>query len=229
MSKMIKNKVKRVLFGKRNEVSEKANHFITFIIRIVLIVAFFFSLFQFRWTLLAIITLNFLITFLPKLVEKRYQIDLPVEFEIIVVIFIYASLFLGEVQNYYIKFWWWDIILHTGGGIALGFVGFFILYVLYKGNKINTKPLLIAIFSFCFAVALGAVWEIFEFSMDSIIGLNMQKSGLRDTMWDLIVDSLGALIASSIGYLYLKKKELFIFDRIVKRFIRDNPKLFGKK
>jgi hypothetical protein len=44
-----------------------------------------------------------------------------------------------------------------------------------------------------FAVAVGAVWEIFDFSMDEPFGTDMQKamfgdpSGLTDTMWDLIV------------------------------------------
>jgi hypothetical protein len=49
-------------------------------------------------------------------------------------------------------------------------------------------------------------WEIFEFSMDQIFGLNMQKpmlgdpSGLTDTMWDMIVNLIGAAIVSLSGW-----------------------------
>ena len=88
---------------------------------------------------------------------------------------------------------------------------------------------MITLFAFSFAVAIGSMWEIFEFSMDSVFGLNMQKSGLVDTMWDIIVNAAGALLASVSGYFYIKKGEIFIFDRIMKHFKEDNPKLFKKK
>lgn len=61
-----------------------------------------------------------------------------------------------------------------------------------------------------FALGVGALWEIFEFTMDSLFGMNMQKpmlgdpSGLTDTMWDLIVDATGALVISVLGWRYLK-------------------------
>ena len=84
-----------------------------------------------------------------------------------------------------------------------------------------------AIFSFAFAVAVGALWEIFEFSMDSILGLNMQKSGLVDTMWDLIVDTIGAVISSIYGCFYEKKKDSVFFNRLVNSFIKSNSNLFN--
>ena len=61
--------------------------------------------------------------------------------------------------------------------------------------------------AFAIAVTVGAMWEIFEFLMDLWFGLNMQKSGLTDTMGDLIVDVIGAGIASWIGYAYLRGKD----------------------
>ncbi|MBU0466864.1 MAG: hypothetical protein KJ718_02270 [Nanoarchaeota archaeon] len=198
------------------------------IIRAILLIAFAFSIYEKRWALLFMISLNFLITFLPKLFEKKYRVNIPIEFETLILLFAFASLFLGEVRDYYVRYWWWDAVLHVGSGVALGFAGFIILYVLYKGNKINARPITIVLFSFCFAMAIGAVWEIFEFGMDQIFGLNMQKSGLIDTMWDLIVDGLGAIFASVVGYIYLKRGEVFFIDKIIKRFVRDNSSLFKK-
>lgn len=224
----IMKRLKKYIFGTRAEFSEKANYFITSLIRISLILSGVWALIQERWTLLFIASLTFFITLLPKIIEKRYKIDIPVELEIISVLFIFASLFLGEAQNFYIKFWWWDIFLHGLSGVALGFIGFLIMYVLDRGGRIDTSPFLIAVFSFCFAVSIGIVWEVFEFSMDQIFGFNMQKSGLIDTMWDLIVDSMGALVTSFTGYWYMKKRGIFLFDSLIKRFEKNNPLLFKK-
>jgi hypothetical protein len=65
--------------------------------------------------------------------------------------------------------------------------------------------------------------------MDSFFSLNMQSSGLVDTMWDLIVDTIGAGVISLLGYFYLKKGKSLIFDRVIHRFVKRNPQLFKRK
>lgn len=214
---------------KNKSIIDKVQFFVSFFIRATIIIAIITSIINSRWAVLFVSSLAFILTFLPAIIEKRYMVYLPTEFEIMIVLFVYAALFLGEVHGYYTKYWWWDIILHTGSGIALGFIGFLIMYVLYYEKKVATSPLYIVMFSFCFAVAFGAIWEIFEFSMDSFFGMNMQKSGLVDTMWDIIVDCLGALFTSIIGYLYMKKENIFLFQKFIKRFAHENPKIFKDK
>ena len=54
---------------------------------------------------------------------RRLKVNIPPEFEAWSVVFIYASLFLGEVKGYYARFWWWDLLLHTGSGLLLGTLG----------------------------------------------------------------------------------------------------------
>jgi hypothetical protein len=167
-----------------------------------------------------------LLTFIPSFIERSYKINLPTEFELLVVLFISSSLFLGEVKKFYIKFWWWDLFLHSMSAMILGFVGFLIVYILYTEKRIKTTPRFVMLFSFCFAVAIGALWEIVEFTIDSSLGWNMQKSGLVDTMWDLIVDAIGAFVVSLSGYFYLKRKnQLPFFERGLRRFMEKNPKL----
>ena len=106
-------------------------------------------------------------------------------------------------------------MLHTLSGVIIGAIGFSLVYIFNTEENVAIKlsPLFVAIFSFCFATSMGALWEIYEFFMDSIFGLNMQKSGLVDTMWDLIVDALGALVMSVLGYLYLKR-HIRLFERL---------------
>lgn len=169
------------------------------------------------------------ITFLPLLLGQRFQVKIPHEFESLAVVFVYMSLFLGEVQGYYARFWWWDIVLHTGSGFLLGILGFLLVYVLNEKEDIelDLHPKFIAFFAFIFAMGMGSVWEIFEFSMDQLFGMNMQKSGLVDTMWDLIVYGVGALIISILGWGFLRTRERDSFlERWIDSFIDKNPHLF---
>jgi len=209
--------------------AEKIHLVITNILRITIIIAIVSAIFGQKWVVLFVSSLTLVLTFIPAMIEKSLSVDLPVEFEFLIVIFIYAALFLGDVHGYYTRFWWWDIILHTGASLTLGLFGFLMMYVLYKRNKIHAKPFTIAVFAFCFALAIGALWEIAEFTVDSLAGTTMQKSGLVDTMWDLIVDAGGALFTSFIGFLYIKGGKTRIFHRILDRWIKHNPELFGGK
>ncbi len=89
--------------------------------------------------------------------------------------------------------------------------------------------------AFLFALGVGTLWEIFEFTMDSLFGMNMQKpmlgdpSGLTDTMWDLIVDAVGALVISILGWRYLRNpgKPSFL-ERWIDGFIERNPRFFRR-
>ena len=171
------------------------------------------------------------LTFLPSIVRRKYNVYLPLEIDFVVIGFIFAAIFLGEIQGYYTRFWWWDSFLHTGSGLLLGLTGFLLIYILNEEKRVHVKmkPGFVALFAFAFAVMMGGVWEIFEFGMDSFFSLNMQSSGLVDTMWDLIVDTIGAGVISLLGYFYLKKGKSLIFDRVIHRFVKRNPQLFKRK
>jgi len=99
---------------------------------------------------------------------RRFDVQIPPQFEVLAVVFVYASLFLGEVHGYYIRFWWWDAILHVGSGFLLGILGFLLVYVLNEHENVDLHmwPRFDALFAFMFAVGMGALWEIFEFAMD---------------------------------------------------------------
>lgn len=175
------------------------------------------------------------VTFAPLVLGRRFRVIIPPEMELLAITFVFAALFLGEIRGYYVRYWWWDMALHTASGFLLGISGFLLVHVLNEKEEIDVhmKPGFVALFAFMFAVGIGAVWEIFEFSMDALFGSDMQKemfgdpSGLTDTMWDLIVDSLGALLISVLGYGYLKTTGNNSFlERWIDEFIRNNPQFF---
>lgn len=138
------------------------------------------------------------------------------------IIFIYASLFLGEVHNFYGRFWWWDSVLHASSAIGFGLIGATILVLMTRQGKVKASPAIISIFVFSFALAIGAVWEIFEYFMDQFFGMNMQKDGLHDTMKDLIVDTFGALIATAVSYLYFSNNKIGILSSVIDEAVTKN-------
>ena len=75
---------------------------------------------------------------------------------------------------------------------------------------------------------VGVVWEIFEFTLDQTLGLNTQKSGLVDTMWDLIVDCLGAAVGAAAGFVYLKDLKGWVLAATLREFVSKNSALFRR-
>lgn len=189
-----------------------------------------------EWLSAFLVVMIMVITLAPIIFKAHLPLKIPHEFQMLVIVFVFASLFLGEVRGFYLKYWWWDIALHTGSGLLLGIFGFLLVYVLNENSRINVYLHIrfVAMFAFLFAVATGALWEIFEFAMDRFFGTNMQKmiagdplSGLRDTMWDLIVDTLGAAAISLLGWWYMKRHECSFIDKWIQWFIDKNPRLFS--
>jgi len=178
----------------------------------------------------------FFLTVLPSLLARELELFVPSELAWLALAFVFASLFLGEIRDYYGRFWWWDLLLHTTSGGLLGLFGFLLVFVLNSNPRIHLqmRPGFVAIFAFCFAVTIGALWEIFEFAMDGFFGATMQKpmfgdpSGLTDTMWDLIVDAVGALLVTIYGYRSIRDERAFFVRGWIRRFIDANPKLFAR-
>jgi hypothetical protein len=69
-------------------------------------------------------------SFLPALLERNLILQLPIEFMLIIVVFVFATLFMGEGRSFYARYGWWDNALHTGSRVVMGFVGFLVLYAL---------------------------------------------------------------------------------------------------
>jgi len=195
------------------------------VLRLTLVFAIIASIFYGSWYNLFVSLFTIVLTFLPTWVEKKYKIDIPLDFELATILFIYASLFLGVIGKFYELFWWWDILLHAASAVAFACIGFVVLFILFITKKLTNHPVWVAIFSFCFSLSIGALWEIFEFTADQLVGTNMQKSGLVDTMGDLISDAAGAAIASLAGYFYIKGGQKSYLGRLIDLTIKSNTDL----
>jgi hypothetical protein len=172
------------------------------------IVAFAIAFFVWHQDWVAAVSAAFILILMitPAFLRRWCDFYLPFELEVAITSFIFVTLFLGSLNDFYEKWPWWDTALHFQSGVLLATVGFVLIYVLNEGKvgKIALTPFFIAFFAACFSIATGVVWEIYEFAVDSIFGFNMQRTGLPDTMKDLILNTVGALIVGVVGYVWMK-------------------------
>lgn len=216
--------------------AQRLHRIIVTIIALVLVIDFVLVVVEEQWlNALLILAIGALIL-APTFLGQRHSVQIPYEFQLVALVFAFAALFLGEVRSYYDRFWWWDVALHTSSGLLLGIVGFLLVYILNESRRIDLsmRPRFIALFAFLFAVSMGAIWEIFEFTMDQTVGTRMQKpmfgddSGLTDTMWDLIVDAIGASAIAALGWWYMVRDRHSFIDVWTQKFIDRNPRLFRR-
>ncbi len=155
---------------------------------------------------------------IPTFLAKRFKFEIPAMLYTFYIVFLYCAIFLGEVRSFYYVIPGWDNILHTMSSMMTGFFGLMVVYILNRDEHVIVKlsPFFISLFAFTFSVTIGSLWEIYEFSFDGLLGLNMQKfmtadgvelighDALRDTMKDIIIDTIGAFVSSAIGYIAIK-------------------------
>ena len=172
------------------------------------------------------------LTFLPQLVASRVNIFLPNSFLAAIALFVLATIYLGEMYDFYDRLWWWDLALHGGSAMGFGILGFLLILMLFEGDRYAAPPWALGVLSFCAAMAVGVIWEVFEYAMDQVFGLNMQKSGLDDTMGDLMVNTVGAALAGLAGAAYVKGRSIGLggaFDSFVTANRSRFRKLFHRR
>lgn len=196
--------------------------------------------------------LSLFLLYLPSIIERKLEMRLPTALEITVVVFIFASEILGEIACFYVTVPFWDKAMHTVSGFIYAAVGYSMADILNRDHRISFRlsPVFLAVVAFCFSMTIGALWEIFEFSVDVLLNKDMQKDtvlheitsvaldptrsnipitvsgirdtmvngqslglggyldiGLHDTMQDLIVNMIGALVFSVGGFFQQKRKK----------------------
>lgn len=177
-----------------------------------------YSFFHNEKLLLLEILLGIIITIIPYVIERIGKFYFPEVELILFYIFIYMASLLGSGLRFYYRVIYWDKYEHFISMMLFSALGFSIFSALSKVKDASKHaPLLISMFSFTFGVTIGAFWEIYEFTMDGLFNLNLQRyflygkflfgrPVLYDTMTDIIMDILGSLLMAIIGYTMLKLK-----------------------
>ena len=166
--------------------------------------------------------------FLPMIIERIFKIKFPAFFNISLYIFFIFAVFIGTFMDIYAVFRHWDSILHGFSAVLFGLLSMCLVCAWFK-NKDDISPIFLLVFAFCFSIAIEAVWEIYEYTIDTIIvGYNAQRyiengvelvgrAALYDTMKDIILGAIGALIAGIICAICQKKNKNFLKAFEIKR------------
>ncbi len=221
------------------------------VLRLIVLATLVSSVIRSEYESAFICLLVLMLFMLPFFIQQNFGIELPSTLEIIILLFIFAAEILGELECYFITFPYWDSMLHTTTGFLCAATGFALIDILNRNSRIKFElsPIYVALAAFCFSMTVGVLWEFFEFGMDRIFHMDMQKDtvvssitsvmldptnknipvtidgitsvtvngqelgfggyldiGLYDTMEDLFVNFIGAVVFSTIGYFYIKHR-----------------------
>lgn len=175
-----------------------------------------------NWSKMFITLVTLVLAVLPVVGQRWADMHAPRGFIASAVFFIVATIFLGEVRDFYERFAWWDMFLHTGSAVGFGMIGTVLVLFLVEDAGVAPKAWLAALLSFSFAVSIGAIWELFEFSIDQILETSMQRSGLVDTMSDMALNCLGGLIGAIAGWSYIRGARNGPLSRAIASFVERN-------
>ena len=204
------------------------------ILRFIVVALLVLELVQKQYESAFICVLVLVLFALPAFVQKNFGIQLPSTLEILILLFIFAAEILGELQSYYIHFAYWDTILHTTNGFVCAAFGFSLVDILCrnKQEKFRLSPLFMAVVAFCFSMTVGVLWEFFEYGMDRFAHTDMQKDtiihsittveldiGLQDTLVDLMVNFVGAVVFCFFGFFYIKYRGRGKASKVAAQFI----------
>lgn len=246
-------RLRQFLKAMRIEQREHRSSFIVFtVLRFSVILVMIRQLFNGNYESVFLCLLTLLLLVGPSIAQITLRVELPTTLEIIILLFVYAAEILGEIRQFYTVFPHWDTILHTLNGFLAAAIGFSLVELLNRNQKLvfQLSPFFTALVALCFSMTVGIVWEFFEFMMDMVFGLDMQKDtvihsissvllkesdggipykideitevyingaelgiggyldiGLIDTMADLFVNFIGALVFAIFGYRYAKRRD----------------------
>ncbi|MEG0918974.1 MAG: hypothetical protein RSA49_04110 [Anaerovoracaceae bacterium] len=166
-----KNKIKYV--PKRGKSAVAAY----FILRLLVLACLIIQIIHENWSNVFTCGLTLILFMVPSILERKMDVDLPNVLEVIILLFIFAAEILGEIQAYYVIFPRWDDMLHTMNGFLAAAIGFALIDILNRSDKVHLSlsPGFVALVAFCFSMTVGVVWEFFECSMDLWFGGDMQK------------------------------------------------------
>ena len=129
-----------------------------------------------NYTNTALCIISLMLFTLPSILEDTLKMEFPSLMESLTYIFIFAAEILGEINNFYEIFPYWDTMLHTINGFLWAGLGFSMIDILnIRSSKFNLSPLYLALVAFCFSMTIGVFWEFFEFGVDRVLNQDMQK------------------------------------------------------
>ena len=160
------------------------------VLRLIVVTELVLSILRGEYESAFICLLVLILFILPFFIQQNFGIQLPTTLEIIILLFIFAAEILGELEGYFITYPNWDTMLHTTTGFLSAATGFALIDILNRNSRIkfHLSPIYVALAAFCFSMTVGVLWEFFEFGMDRLFHLDMQKDTVVESITSVMLD-----------------------------------------
>ena len=182
------------------------------------------------WTMNVKIIVNagvaLLIAQLVPVLERDYGVPLDAGLTLWITsaVFLHAFGTIGTGQeSFYVSIPWWDHMTHALSSSVVAGVGYATVRALDEhSEQINLPPRFVFVFILLFVLAYGVFWEIIEFAIGQAAALAgtdsvLTQYGLEDSLWDLIYNTLGAVVVATWGTAHLNDITRYIEDRLDRR------------
>jgi hypothetical protein len=148
------------------------------------------------------------LAFIPAWLARSHRARIPAELELLLLWLIIADLTIGRLGNVYDLLPWYDKALHFSDAFLIAMIAFVVVYLLHFVGHSQRNAWIDAIVILLITLGLGALWEIGEYLADRLLGRatqgSPQMSPLDDTMFDLMLDGMGGLVAAITGPIYMR-------------------------
>lgn len=191
----------------------RSSFLVFFMLRFIVIISMIRQIINENYESVFLCILTLILLLGPSFVQVTFKVEIPKTLEIIILLFIFAAEILGEINEFYIIIPFWDTLLHTLNGFLAAAIGFSLVDLLNRNEKLVFKmsPVFMAIVSFCFSMTIGVIWEFFEFAMDMFVGFDMQKDTVISSISSVMLDPEGHNIPyhiNSISQVSVNGKDL---------------------
>ena len=213
---MLENLSKKITESIESRAS-KLQAYLSIFLKVLIIASMFHATYFHLWHILFADVFLLILLFMPYFMRKSYSVHVPKEFELLILLFVVATFFLGDMRG---------IIIQTVFGVAMGFAGFAVLLILFSHSDLKTNYLLIILFSFSLAITLGLFAEMLKFYLKLQLGHEFVAGDYTYAMRSLSFVALGAVFSAIVGYMYMKGHRVAMLKELVGLFKKRNPNFF---
>lgn len=151
------------------------------------------------------------LSLVPTLVHRKLHIVVPWEVTFLIAFTLF--LYIGGYSYHWNKelYPYYNLFTRFIGSMTIALLGFLAVLIIMRVSPtcLLFEKWQIFFYIVIFTLAIGVIWEIWEFTMDTLaIGsiTTPFQSGNTDTMFDLIIDLAAGMAIAIVGTFYLYRK-----------------------
>jgi hypothetical protein len=186
---------------------------LSYVLKLIIIIFLTISILKLHWIWIFGCTLALIVSFIPIIIKRNYQITLPLVLEIFVTLALILHVGGGLFGAYNIPHY--DTLTHFVSSFLVAFLAFVVIYILDEyWDGLMMDKYAMAFVVVIATISMGVIWEFNEWITDIVFGTNEQW-GYDDTIKDLFIDMIAGIFMAAIGVSMIKHGS---FDEMTEEF-----------